>query len=67
MGLKINESDLLREQRLARLRQVSHNYRQIYSDLDRDQLKERIWEAGRGWDATRDEVSQVMREFYERQ
>jgi hypothetical protein len=46
---------------------VFHHYRLIYSDLDRDQLKERIWEAGRDWDVTMGEVSQVMREFYEGQ
>jgi len=51
----------------ARLRQVFHQYRLIYSDLDRDQLKERIWEEGRDWVATDGEVSQVMREFYDRQ
>jgi len=39
----------------------------FYSDLDRDQLEERISEAGRDWDAIDDEVSQVMREFYDRQ
>jgi len=48
----------------ARLRQVFHRYRLFYSDLDRDQLLERICEAGRDWDATRSEVSQVMRGFY---
>jgi hypothetical protein len=49
------------------VRQVFHHYRLIYSDLDRDQLKERIWEEGRDWGATDGEVSQVMREFYDRQ
>jgi hypothetical protein len=61
-----SERDILKERRLARLRQVLRHYRLIYSDLCRDQLEERIWEEGRGWDATIDEVSQVMREFYER-
>ena len=34
-GLKINERDILKEQRLARVRQVFHHYRLIYSDLSR--------------------------------
>jgi hypothetical protein len=40
-----------------------HQYRLFYSNLDRDQLEERIIEAGRDWGATNDEVSQMMREF----
>jgi len=50
----------------ARLRQVFHRYRLFYSDLDRDQLAERIYEEGQGWGATKGEVSQIMREFYDR-
>ena len=41
-------------------------HRLIYSDLCRDQLEEKICEEGRLWDATVDEVRQVMREFYQR-